>query len=248
MANVKRTTYCMVRFQAFQNPFSKNPNTIRFSCTKLLRSGIITRPRKDGILPYMATPAPPGFPALNPFGTLPPFVGADATAIAGMSPYLCTLTDMARVFCTSAARVTIFKGLLSYRRELSRLGIVNGFQWLSGSFVEAIERIENRDPRDIDLVTFCTRPASCPTPTHFQALALANPDIFQPARAKLRFFCDAYFVNFEFGPRSVVLLTRYWFGLYSHRRDWLWKGLLELPLVLSQDDTDAENFVDGLNF
>jgi len=79
-------------------------------------------------------------------------------------------------------------------------------------------------------------------------MVAANPDVFQPLRAKLRFFCDPYFVSFEFGPRVVVMQTRYWFGLFSHRRDWSWKGLLEVPLALSRDDTDAENYVNGLHY
>lgn len=165
-----------------------------------------------------------------------------------MSPYQSTLLEMAQTFCTSSVRVTIFKGLLDYRRQLAQLGFVNGFQWLSGSYLEAIEKIEKRDPRDVDLVTFCNAPAQCPTPAHLNALIHANPDIFLPQRAKQRFRCDPYFVHFEFGPRPLVLLTKYWFGLFSHRRDWLWKGLLEVPLPLSQDDTDAEVFVNGLHY
>jgi hypothetical protein len=201
----------------------------------------------------MATPAPPSasppaIPPLNASGLLPPFVGADPKTLGAMSPYPCSLTELARVFCTSAVRVTILRGLLDYRRQLAALGFTNGFQWVSGSYLEAIERIEGRDPRDVDLVTFCNAPPSCPTPAHLQAMVAANPDVFQPLRAKLRFFCDPYFVSFEFGPRVVVMQTRYWFGLFSHRRDWSWKGLLEVPLALSRDDTDAENYVNGLHY
>lgn len=201
----------------------------------------------------MATPVQPpvpplGIPPLNASGTLPPFVGGYPEVQASLSPYSCTLIELAKTFCTSSVRVTIFKGLLEYRNQLAQLGFADGFQWLSGSYLEAIEQIENRNPKDVDVVTFCTPPRHCPTPVHVKALALANPDVFEPAKAKARFFCDAYMVNFQFGPRSVVLQTRYWFGLFSHRRDWLWKGLLEIPLLKSQDDTDAENFVNGLNF
>lgn len=126
-----------------------------------------------------------------------------------MSPYVCTLSEIAKIFCTSSIRVTIFKGLLDYPKRLAQLGFLSGFQWLSGSYLEAIERIEKRDLRDVDLVTFCNAPASCPTPSHLQAVVTANPDIFQPTRAKQRFFCDAYFVNVEFGPRFVIMQTRY---------------------------------------
>jgi hypothetical protein len=193
-------------------------------------------------------PAPPGIPPLTASGLLPPYVGGDPIALNAMSPYPCKLAELATVFCTSAVRVTIFKGLLDYRKRLAQLGFVNGFQWLSGSYLEAIEKIERREPKDVDLVTFCNAPANCPSPLHLQAVIAANPDVFQPTMAKQRFFCDPYFVNFEFGPRFIVMQARYWFGLFSHRRDWSWKGLLEVPLALSQDDTDAENYVNGLNY
>lgn len=226
---------------------------IRLQYTRPLSPARVTEPRRDVVYRTMATPPqspapPPGIPALNASGTLPPYVGGDPKALSAMSPYRCTLTEMAKAFCTSRVRVNIFKGLLDYRKQLAQLGFVNGFQWLSGSYLEAIEQIEKRDPKDVDLVTFCMAPAQCPTPSHLQAVILANPDVFQPARAKQRFYCDPYFVNFEFGPRFIVMQTRYWFGLFSHRRDWLWKGLLEVPLPLSQDDTDAESLVHGLNF
>jgi hypothetical protein len=202
----------------------------------------------------MATSVPPpavplpSIPPLNASGLLPPYIGGDPTAKDAMSPYRCTLRELATVSCTSAARVTIFKGLLEYRKQLAQLGFVNGFQWLSGSYLEAIERIERRDPKDVDLVTFCNAPTNCPTPLHLQAVITANPDVFQPARAKTKFFCDPYFVNFEFGPRFIVMQARYWFGLFSHRRDWSWKGLLEVSLALSQDDADAETYVNGLTY
>ena len=165
-----------------------------------------------------------------------------------MSPYACTLGEMAKAFCTSRTRITIFKGLLNYRKRLAQLGFVSGFQWLSGSFLEAIEQIERREPRDVDLVTFCSTPTQYQTSAEVQDLIQRNPDVFNIARAKQVFHCDPYFVDFGFGPRHVVLQTRYWFGLFSHRRGGLWKGLLEVPLALSQDDTDAEAFTDGLNF
>ncbi len=200
----------------------------------------------------MSTPvqpplAPLGIPALNASGTLPPFVGGNPLDQAAMSPYACSLIEMAKAFCTSRVRVTIFKGLLDYRKQLAQLGLVNGFQWLSGSYLEAIEQIEKRNPKDVDLVTFCNAPTQCQTPADTKALVLANPNVFDPNQAKQRYFCDAYFVDFGFGPRFVVMQTRYWFGLFSHRRGGLWKGLLEVPLARSQDDIDAENFVNGLN-
>jgi hypothetical protein len=200
----------------------------------------------------MATspPSPPGaprnIPGLSASGTLPPYVGGDPTA-ASMSPYRCTLTEVARTFCTSRVRTTIFQGYLLHRRVLAGLGFVQGFQWLSGSYMETIEVIEGRAPRDIDVVTFFVPPAICPTPADLRAMAQANRDVFEPPLAKVRFHCDPYFVNLRYSPVGIVSLTRYWFGLFSHRRGGLWKGLLQVELAPSQDDADASDYVNGLS-
>jgi hypothetical protein len=127
---------------------------------------------------------------LLPPGVLPPYIGNDPKIPASMSPYACTLLETAAVFCKSKERVRIFKGLLEYRKELGRLGFSMGFQWLSGSYLEDIEAMEGRAPRDIDIVTFCMRPATWVTPADEQAALAANPDVFQPPRAKVRYYCD----------------------------------------------------------
>jgi hypothetical protein len=164
-----------------------------------------------------------------------------------MSPFAATLLQTAQLFCGSRVRVAIFRGLLEYRRTLASLGFSEGFQWLSGSFTEDIERLEGRDPKDVDLVTFCTPPAHCQTPADIQALVVGNPEVFIPLRAKARFHCDPYFVNLLLHPVNTVSQTRYWFGLFSHRRGGLWKGLLQVPLAVSQDDVDSETFLSGLS-
>ena len=54
------------------------------------------------------------------------------------------------------------------------------------------------------------------------------------------FHCDTNIVNLSAQPEWLVTQTRYWYGLYSHRRgDALWKGLLELPLDSNDDDARA---------
>jgi len=61
-----------------------------------------------------------------------------------------------------------------------------------------------------------------------------------PANTKIAFSCDAYFVDLELGPEYIVDKTRYWFGLFSHKRtSHVWKGLLEIPLGDDRDDADA---------
>jgi hypothetical protein len=67
--------------------------------------------------------------------------------------------------------------------------------------------------------------------------------LFDPPQIKAAYRCDAYFVDLDIVPWAVVLHTRYWFGLFAHRRGGLWKGLLEIQLPVSNDDNDAAAMV-----
>jgi hypothetical protein len=196
----------------------------------------------------MGTPLTPSLdiPDLTISGVLPPFVGSPTNS-ASMSPYATTLVRVAQKFCGSPARAEILRGFLAYRRELSRIGIVNGYQWLSGSFLENIEVLEKRNPRDVDIVTICHRPV--PYGTDYEAWAdffSANLPLFDSSQTKLAFHCDARFVDLDTDSFSIVDQTRFWFGLFSHRRGGLWKGMLRVPLQVTQDDTDAFAMVRAL--
>ena len=131
------------------------------------------------------------------------------------------------------------RGLLDYRQQLAMIDLQIGFQWLSGSFLEDIETIENRHPNDIDLVTFVHRPATVKTDADWGAFVSANQSLLDPRQVKAEFRCDCYFVDLDSAPNGIVAQTKYWFGLFSHRRGGLWKGMLEVPLAVSVDDTDA---------
>jgi hypothetical protein len=176
-------------------------------------------------------------------GVLPPYLGPTAKNPAAMSPYETTLARIANRLCGSDERKVIFRGLLQYRLALSGVGLTNGFQWLSGSFLEDIEAIESRAPRDIDVVTFVHRPAAAAADPAWQAFVNTNINLFAPAQTKATYRCDAYFVDMTTEPENVVNQTRYWFGLFAHRRTGIWKGLLQLPLAVTQDDTDASVIV-----
>ena len=67
-------------------------------------------------------------------GVLPPISPA-APASTDRSPYEASLTDLILHFNTSAERQTILTGLLDFRAALHGLGLVQGFQWLDGSFL-----------------------------------------------------------------------------------------------------------------
>ncbi len=181
-------------------------------------------------------------PSFTISGVLPPYLGPTATDPAAMSPYETTLTRIANRLCASDERKVIFRGLLQYRRALNAIGLISGFQWLSGSFLEDIEAIESRAPRDIDLVTLVHRPVGLDDAA-FRALITANPNVFVPPQAKATYHCDAYFVDLDNLPEAIVNQTRYWFGLFAHRRTGIWKGLLQLQVAVTQDDADASVIV-----
>lgn len=174
-------------------------------------------------------------PAFNISGVLPPFLGTNPTQRTEMSPYAVSMVEVVRHFATSNERVDILAGLLDFRAALRAAGIVNGFQWLDGSFVEDVEKTRGRAPADVDVVTFAHRPTS--SPDEWKRLVQNHLDLFHPHETKKRYHCDAYFVDLDKKPLLVVDDTRYWFGLFSHQRvTSLWKGMLSVSL---QPDDDA---------
>ncbi|HEU0138298.1 MAG TPA: hypothetical protein VFQ79_01240 [Bryobacteraceae bacterium] len=187
------------------------------------------------------------FGQLPPFtiaGLLPPYVGGDPTAAHLMAPYPTTIDLLVRHFATSPRRREILQGFLGFRQALASAGICDGFHWLNGSFSENVELRENRDPGDLDLVTFFRRPIVAKDDATFAGFFAANRNLFTPAYSKQQFSCDTYFVDLDTDSVSVVAQTRYWYGLFSHRRvTGEWKGMIELPVALSQADVDAANML-----
>lgn len=179
-------------------------------------------------------------PAFNHSHVLPPYEG-ERMSSASSSPYLVGASELVQRFATSTERCVILDGLLRYRAELRALGFVQGFQWLDGSFTENIEARESRPPKDVDLVTFSHRPAGMDDAAIKNLLA-TRPDLFDQERCKHQFHCDTNIVSLSTRPEWLVTQSRYWYGLYSHRRgDALWKGMLQLPL--DSDDTVARSIL-----
>lgn len=106
--------------------------------------------------------------------------------------------------------------------------------------MELIELRESRDPNDLDVVTFFRRPVHLRNDVDWSAFVQANANLFLPLPNKQQFCCDAYFVDLDIDPVSVVSQTRYWYGLFSHRRvTGEWKGMVEIPLALTSADATA---------
>ena len=164
---------------------------------------------------------------------LPPHLG-DPRAATDLSPYACTMMELCERFALSPARKAILLGFLNLRKELRNLG-VQGFQWLDGSFVEDIETQERREPSDIDVVTFVAKQNDL---TEFKNLITPKPDLWKRCNCKAAYHVDPFFVPLCSQPEAIVENTRYWYGLFSHRRDRTWKGMLRIEIASQSDDDD----------
>lgn len=153
------------------------------------------------------------------------------------SPYSVDLVSFVNRFAISEERCRIVEGFLKYRKALHNIGMIKGFQWLDGSFLENIEQNENRAPKDIDIVTFF----EIPSDANQKKLASSHPDIFISSKAKEKYFVDTYF--FEIGKPITAIdvkLISYWYSMWSHRRDDVWKGFIQIDLSPVFDDLALE--------
>jgi len=172
------------------------------------------------------------FPTWNSSGVIPAVRPGLPGHDPDRSPYRTRLTDFVDYFCFSPERIEIAEGLLNYRSELHQLGMTKGFQWLNGSFSENVEVNEHRSPNDVDVVSFVSLPASFNTP----ASIASKPDLFDQYAVKNTFKVDAYFHQLGL-PQGAAEIERisYWYSMWSHRRDGLWKGFVQVDLDPSED-------------
>ena len=172
---------------------------------------------------------------------LPPHLG-NPTNRNHLSPYPCTILELCHQFSTSPERIMILKNFVTFRQRMTNEGILNGFQWLDGSFMENIESSQGRQPRDLDVVTF------------FGGLTISQqttirgnfPEFANPTLAKTNYFLDHYPVDYSFSPDVTVEQTRYWIQLFTHNRLGVWKGMLRLPLNTPFDDQHAIDYLNSI--
>ncbi|MFH1113078.1 MAG: hypothetical protein V1792_04085 [Pseudomonadota bacterium] len=176
-------------------------------------------------------------PDWNIAGVLPPIRPGEDGHGTDRSPYAVSLRRVVERFATSSQRIDILQGLLSYRSELHNAGISNGFQWLDGSFAEQTELLESRHPNDIDVVTFFCLPPGMDERT----LAQNHADLFRPDQTKSRFRVDAYpcVLGQPTQSRHVKQIA-YWYSMWSHRRNGVWKGFVQVDLALGEDGEAAK--------
>jgi len=173
-------------------------------------------------------------PSFDNNSVLPPHLG-DPRQPNEISPYPCSSIELCDAFSTSPDRVRILGGLLHLRAQLRLHGMTTGFQWIDGSFLEDVEKTENRSPGDIDVVTFYWSDDQDFT-TNFIA---AFPDIANRAKIKADFFVDHFPIDVGYHPEATVEATRYWSDLFSHTRTGIWKGMLRIDLDTPADDNEA---------
>lgn len=165
---------------------------------------------------------------------LPPHLG-DPRRFDELSPFPATSSEVCQRFGTSAARKLILQRWLDFRTRMTATGITSGFQWLDGSFME------NRDetPNDLDLVTFYEIPTAESADAFLARVDVNFPEFFDPHLSRRDFFVDHFPVHLGQKGASLVDSTRYFSGLFSHRDDGVWKGMLCVELNTLAEDTKA---------
>jgi hypothetical protein len=166
-------------------------------------------------------------------GILPPFTGAGpGEGPSLMSPYTVDAMDVVIRFGVTDGRRQILNGWLDHRAALRNIGITEGFQWLDGSF------LEEKEPKDLDIVCFIRLPQNVSTEAEIQGLWTDNFGLFDRSAVKATYSLDAFFIDLIGSPEALVSLSRYYLQLFSHQREtFLWKGMIQVPL---EDANDAQ--------
>jgi hypothetical protein len=184
-------------------------------------------------------------PSWNALGLIPA-IDEHQPASPERSPYTVYLTDFVLRFGQTQPRLVVLDGFLKYRAALHSAGLVSGFQWLDGSFLENVEILEARAPNDIDVVTFFDLPAG----KSQMYIQQQFPDLFPSSRIahqKLKdtYCVDAYYEDLGKPPSRLVRQSSYWYSMWSHRRNQAWKGYLQIDLA-PNDDSSAIAQLDNL--
>lgn len=178
-------------------------------------------------------------PDFNANGVLPPHLG-QPTEMAQISPFPATALELCQKLSFSPERREVLRGWLALRNLLRTAGFLGGFQWLDGSFMEDAEAVRGRAPADIDVVSFLPMSPGPLDPAISQKLA--NRGL---VKSQMKVDHMVVFLNWS-GP-VIVEYTRYWCGLFSHRRgDGVWKGMLKVDLNTPSEDVAAGQHLDSL--
>ena len=150
-----------------------------------------------------------------------------------ISPYFICILELVVRFGITDARRRLLTGLLDYRAALHQAGLTRGFQWINGSFLENVEEMEGRDPKDIDIATFFHIPDGHTERT----LVDKFRHLFDADQLKTRYAIDAYSAMLDPDDlEAIVQRSVYWYSVWSHTRDGIWKGYLQVKLGDEQDE------------
>ncbi|SMF95013.1 hypothetical protein SAMN02949497_2353 [Methylomagnum ishizawai] len=175
-------------------------------------------------------------PTWNSRGVIPPINELNPVSV-DRSPYPISLNEFVSRFSHTPQRLEILDGFLNYRAELHKLGLTIGFQWLDGSFLEDVELLESRAPEDIDVVTFYQLPPNVSQTDLLNKAPLLFPATKSARKAfKAIYHTDAYMVCLDTTLQErLVASSAYWYSMWSHRRNQLWKGYLQIDLAPVED-------------
>lgn len=166
-------------------------------------------------------------PPFDKNSVLPPYLeGHEPSDLKAQSPYKSDIVEFCRYFATSFQRVEILKGYVQFRLDSLKYGITQGVQWIDGSFVENIEVIDNRDPRDIDVLTFIIFTSKAEE----LRIKTAFPSFGDHNLSKRNYHVDHFPLVLNYHPMLIVNYTKYWCNLFNHNRQGVWKGMIEIPL------------------
>lgn len=178
-------------------------------------------------------------PNFSAQGVLPPYIGANpAGASNQLSPFSVTATEVVSALGKTDQRLNILQSWLTHRSELRGIGIVSGFQWLDGSFVE------DKVPNDLDIASFVVRPVGYSDDAAWAGFIRSNLAVLSRAHVKARHPLDFFVADFGSTPETLVGFAAYFLNLFSHRRvDNLWKGMLRVSLDDPNDDALASQTI-----
>lgn len=185
-------------------------------------------------------------PPFNHNNVLPPYLGADPSKKGALSPYKCTIMEFCQRFATSEKRISILKDFVTFRLRCYDVGIRVGFQWIDGSFIEDIKARDNREPNDIDVVSFVFGFRS--NPYLLENIKRNLPEFLDHVLSKAHFQVDHYPMEADCNPMLTIEMVKYWNQLFGHNKIGVWKGMVEIPFCKKDntEDVDALKFLNTL--
>ncbi|MEO1874542.1 hypothetical protein [Cobetia sp.] len=191
-------------------------------------------------------------PAWNAEGLMPPVVEASSPNVqSSRLPYKVDITDLCEYFSTSPKRIEILNKLLDYRKLIHDTGLTTGMQWINGSFTENVEVREERSPNDIDVVNYVKIPPEI-AKDESKAGAILYPLAIKPENKtaiKTNYLVDAYSICYGYQALNYeyIEVAAYWYSMWSHTRDGIWKGFLAIDLAPHLDSQARQILQNKLN-